>query len=42
MRFMDGVAVASVRGNAGDGLGGGEEGREKGSASGKGPGGSRN
>ena len=42
MRFMDGVAVVSVRGDAGDLLEGGEEGREKGSTSGKGLGGLRN
>ena len=41
MRFMDGVAVASVRGGAGDVLGGVEEGGEKGSVSGRGAGGSR-
>ena len=35
MRFMDGVTGFSVRGGAGDGVGGVEEGREKGSVSGR-------
>ena len=42
MRFMDGVTGFSVRGGAGDVLGGVEEGGEKGSTSGRGSGGSRN
>ena len=39
--FMDGATLVSVRGDAGDLLGGAEKGREKGSASGKGSEGSR-
>ena len=41
MRFMDGGTGLSVRGGAGDMVGGVEEGGEKGSASGRGAGGSR-